>query len=208
MFFTILYAIVSSNYTDRLQIVIAYIEMSAGFGLIAGPSIGSVLYYVGGYFVPFLTLSIWFALAVPVICMLLGPDRPYIDRNKSLRARDLVKCLVRHTQSISLNLINCSLLLLGIGLLTPIVTLHLMSYGLTTQVAGMLSVTNTTTYLIASPIVANLSVNKRLLITIGLLLNSLAFCTIGPLSPLPNQLGVVVSGLGLSGIAFALVYSE
>jgi MFS family permease len=210
MFFTIVYSIVSSNYADRLQMVIVYIEISAGLGLIIGPSIGSVFYYMGGYFAPFLIFSLYFASAVPVIYYLLGPDREYIEKNKTLKTRDLLKNRVKVRQAIVLDLMLNWLLMFGVGMFSPVIVLHLMSYGLSTEVAGLLSVSNILVYLIASPVVAKLpeSVNKRLIMTIGLLVFTLAFYCLGPLSPLPDQLGWVLFGLCTFGLCFAMIFSE
>jgi MFS family permease len=210
MFFTIILAIVSSNYADRLQMVIAYVQISLSLGFFAGPSIGSVFYYMGGYFAPFLAFSLYFALAVPAIYCLLGPDREYIEKNKTLKAKDLVKSRVRARQAIVLDAMNNGLMMFGVGALNPLITLHLMTYGLSNQAAGLLSVSNTLTFMIASPVVAKLAsfVNRRLVMATGLIFLALAYYCIGPLSPLPDQLGCVLLGLGLLGCGFGLVYGE
>lgn len=210
MLFTIVYAIISSNYTDRLQMVIAYIQTSTGVGLTAGPAVGSLFFYFGGFPAPFLAFSIFFASTVPVVFVLIGPDRDYIERNSAFQAISLIKSRVRVSQPILLDLISCALIFFGVGVITPIITLHLMSYDLSPEVAGMLYVTNTLAYFIASPLVAKLpsSIPKRHIISVGLVAFALAFYCIASLSPFPDQLGWAVFGLVLFGAAFGVVYGK
>jgi MFS family permease len=210
MFSTILFAVLSSNYADQIQTVIAYLEICAGLGLIAGPTVGSILYYIGGYFTPFLVLAIFFAVAIPVVYSLLGPDREYIEKNKTLKTSDLVKCWVSPTQSIFIDLNNSGLMLLGIGFISPILTLHLISYGLSIEAAGILSITNVVAYLFTSPLAAVLGnkINKSLMMTVGLLLMTLSYYCMGPIRPLPNQLGWVVFGLVIFGLSFSSIFSK
>jgi MFS family permease len=210
MFSTILFAVLSSNYADQIQTVIASLEICTGLGLVAGPTMGSILYYIGGYFTPFSVLATFFAVAIPAVFVLLGPDREYIEKNKTLKASDLVKCWVQPTQSIFIDLINSGLLMLGIGFLTPTLTLHLISYGLSIEAAGILSVTNVLAYLVTAPLAAVLSnkINKSLMMTVGLLLLTLSFYCMGPISPLPNQLGMIVLGLVFLGLSFSATFSK
>jgi MFS family permease len=210
MFSTILFAVLSSNYADQMQTVIAYLEICAGLGLIAGPTIGSIMYYIGGYFTPFLVLAIFFAVAIPAVHCLVGPDREYFKQNKTLKASDLVKCWVSPTQSIFIDLNNSGLLMLGIGFISPILTLHLISYGLSIETAGMLGATNVMALLITSPLAAVLGnkINKSLMMTVGLLLMTLSYFCMGPIRPLPSELGWVVFGLVMLGLSFSSIFSK
>lgn len=203
IFFTILMAIISSNFTASLQMAIMYIEVSAGIGLLAGPAFGSVLFYFGGYFMPFLVFGLYFAASVPVVYKLLGPDRSYNEKNADLNAGVLVK-----HRSILFDLLGYALLMYGIGVQSPVIVLHLMSFGLSNEAAAMLSLLGTMIYMIASPIVAKLpkTIDLKLVIALGLLIFASSYYIMGPVAPFPSELTWVMLGISLGGIGFAMVY--
>jgi MFS family permease len=203
VFFTIITAVVSSKYSATLQVAIMYIELSAGVGLISGPAFGSLFYYLGGYFLPFLVYCLFFAGSLPVVYFLLGPDRAYIEKNKDLNAGGLAM-----EKKILLDLGAYALLMFGFGINSPVMSLHLMSYGLSTEAAAGLSLTGTCAYMVCSPIVSKLprSVNFKLTMTLGLFLFSVGYFAIGPARPLPSSLILIVAGLVLAGLSFAMVY--
>lgn len=200
---TILTAIISSNFADQLRTAIMYMEFSAGLGLVSGPVIGSAFFYLGGYFLPFLVFGVYFAVCAPVVYWLLGPDRDYIEKNLGLHAGELFK-----HRSIALDLLSIALQMFGIGMQSPILVLHMMSYGISNEVAALLTISWTVTYTFASLIVSRLprSIDSKTTMSIGLLVFPIAYCCMGPNFPFPSELGWIVVGTTLGGISVALVF--
>lgn len=60
-------AIVATVYKDERDKAIGKIGAATGIGLLVGPLIGSVLYSIGGYMLPFFTVSLCFFLLYPLI---------------------------------------------------------------------------------------------------------------------------------------------
>mmetsp|Transcript_13081 Transcript_13081/g.24451 ORF Transcript_13081/g.24451 Transcript_13081/m.24451 type:complete len:430 (-) Transcript_13081:207-1496(-) len=203
IFGTILMAIISSNFTDSLQIALMYMEVSAGLGLLIGPAVGSLFYYIGGYYLPFIVLGTYFAMCTPAVYWLLGPDREYIEKNKDMNAWVLVK-----KSRILLDMLCIALLLHGIGVYAPIIAIHYQEYGANAEEAAMLTVIGTVSYMICSTIVAKYSgkVDFHITIASGLFVQFISYYLMGPLYPAPQHIALVIIGQTLSGLGFALVY--
>ena len=51
------FAIISTHYKQEREKYIGYMENAAGLGLLLGPTAGSVLYKLGGYKLPFISMG-------------------------------------------------------------------------------------------------------------------------------------------------------
>lgn len=60
-------AIITSEYRKDKEQMIGLCEAASGIGLLAGPLMGSVLYEIGGYLLPFFTLSAIYLMIYPLI---------------------------------------------------------------------------------------------------------------------------------------------
>lgn len=200
---TIITAVITSNFAADLQMAIFYAELSTGLGLLTGPLIGACLYFLGGYFLPFFVFGLYFALCIPLVYWLLGPDRDYIEKNIGLNSGVLVSHL-----PITLDLLAYVIEMIGVGLQSPILVLHLMSFGINNGIAAVCYMAWSISYFAGSLFAAKLpkSVNAKVTISFGLLLFILGYCSLGPLPPLPYELTWVVVGIFLTGASIAVVY--
>jgi MFS family permease len=64
-------SVIATEYKTEREKYLGYVESAAGIGLLLGPIIGSLLYYAGGYFVPFAALGGCYFLIWPVITRVL-----------------------------------------------------------------------------------------------------------------------------------------
>lgn len=70
-FLTASFAIIAKEFPDNVSVTFASLETFFGLGLIVGPMVGGVLYSIGGYFLPFVTLGfLLFSTAVITMCIL------------------------------------------------------------------------------------------------------------------------------------------
>jgi MFS family permease len=51
------FAIISTHFKAERERYIGYMENASGLGLLLGPTVGSVLYKLGGYMTPFFTMG-------------------------------------------------------------------------------------------------------------------------------------------------------
>lgn len=67
MFFTPLYAYIPVLYPNSVEEKVAIAEIFSALGFLLGPVVGSLLYALGGYLVPFLVFGTLALVLVPVI---------------------------------------------------------------------------------------------------------------------------------------------
>ena len=51
------FAIIATHYKEDRERTIGWMENSSGLGLLLGPTVGSVLYDIGGYMTPFFSMG-------------------------------------------------------------------------------------------------------------------------------------------------------
>ena len=67
MFFTPLYAYIPVLYPKSVEEKVAIAEVFGASGFLLGPVVGSLLYSLGGYLVPFLVFGTLALILVPII---------------------------------------------------------------------------------------------------------------------------------------------
>lgn len=76
-FLTASFAIIAKEFPNNVSTTFASLETFFGLGLIVGPMVGGMLYSVGGYFLPFVTLGLLlFLTAVITMSILPKHDEP------------------------------------------------------------------------------------------------------------------------------------
>lgn len=206
------YSILSSDYKDKYSKVVGLMEMFTGLGIIVGPIVTAALYTVIGAFWSFMTMAtIIFSTAVPAFFM-LGKERPY---NKATAVEDreipaLLKDPVRTRQVIWADLLSLVIAMTGIGFFDLMLTSYLVSMGASTEIAAVIYIISCITYAITSPLVSYFpeSLDKRLLIFLGIFITFLCNYISGSLPPFPTNIWIVAIGAGLEGIGVAFVIGE
>lgn len=76
-FLTASFAIIAKEFPNNVSITFASLETFFGLGLIVGPMVGGLLYSVGGYYLPFVSLGLClFLTAVVTMCVLPKHNEP------------------------------------------------------------------------------------------------------------------------------------
>jgi MFS family permease len=65
------FAIISTHFKAERERYIGYMENASGLGLLLGPTVGSILYKLGGYMTPFFTMASVYFLMYPLIVVSL-----------------------------------------------------------------------------------------------------------------------------------------
>jgi MFS family permease len=78
-------AILASDYPENLSKYIAIVQAFGGLGLVAGPSIGSLLYAQDGFQTSCGVFGIVVLVFIPIEILLVGKSRPYVvsDRGET-----------------------------------------------------------------------------------------------------------------------------
>jgi MFS family permease len=200
---TAAYSILSSDYSVNFQRLIGLMEMSTGLGIIIGPVMTAALYIFFGAFWSFMGMAfIIYAALVPAFLM-LGRERPYI---KIPSNRELLPGMLTNPVILA-DLLVLFLELLGIGFLDLVLTSYLVSLGCSTELAAGIYIISCITYTAFSPVVSYLpaSIDKRSILTGGLLISLLAYYLCGTVPPLPPSIWVVAAGVALQGTGAAMI---
>ena len=72
------YATLTSDYPEDIPKLIAHIEIVSGLGLIIGPTIGSIIFSISGFYYSCIFLGIVVLAYIPFLYFILGPSKPYI----------------------------------------------------------------------------------------------------------------------------------
>jgi MFS family permease len=84
-------SILSSDYTENFQILVAMVEVFGGLGIIAGPLVGSLLFSIGGFSLSCKIIGVFVILYIPLLLTLLGKSKPYvIDKKEKISIRSMI----------------------------------------------------------------------------------------------------------------------
>jgi MFS family permease len=195
------YAIMAMLFPNDLDLKIGLVETAAGMGLMFGPLIGAGLHHLGGYILPFTVMSALFLFIVPYLWIKMPQDKPYVKPAVTIHYSTLLK-----NKRVLMAWIIPVLAMSGETFLEPVLAPHVLTYGMTIEVAGALFTLGSLGYALTLPLVNKLSktVDRRATLSAGLLLSALSLFIIGPSPLLPNDVAFIFIGLALQGMALAI----
>ena len=100
------YAIVASEFPDRMASIIGLLESVAGIGFMVGPTIGGALYDLGGFYLPFIVIGALFFASGIVTWATLPHTKPVEDKDRSALARNYIK--IPAVAVCGLAILNCA----------------------------------------------------------------------------------------------------
>jgi len=210
-FLTAIFSMIAKEFPDKVATMFATLEAFFGVGLIFGPSIGGVLYQVGGYTLPFAVLGS-ILMGVACITFFVLPDT-YNEKADSTsedsdasQKKGLVDALKVPTIAIAAYSIICAAI--SIGFIQATLEPHLRQFGLSPIMMGMMFVINGGVYAMSAPIWGYLCDKKlpgKLVTAIGAFLIAGSFVFIGPIRilPFPTTYEVCIASLVAHAIGFA-----
>ena len=199
---------ISVIYPNSIQKKIGYVESVSGLGMMLGPPIGSGLYSLGGYSMPFFFFAGLFVLMFPFIIRNLNKLK-ILEREQSKKQRILKLSsfiFERRILAIFLTIIigNINLTYLG-----PTFANHLISYGIETTYIGLFYPVGTLAYIISIKLVTSLpkTFEKKIMISIGLLLNIVAQAMVGPQPGVfPHEISIVIISQFFLGSSLCFIF--
>ena len=91
------FAILTSEFPNEVQQVVAYLEGMGGLGLIIGPLLGSVLFIDGDVIYSFASVGLLVCLYTPIFFCILGPDREYVKHIENFTYTEFIYLKVLDT---------------------------------------------------------------------------------------------------------------
>lgn len=202
-FLTASFAIIANEFPDNIATTFASLETFFGLGLIAGPSVGGVLYELGGYKLPFVSLGgLLFITAISTKVVL--PSSEEIHTNTKTTGK-LLKIL--HVEGIPV----CAATILStsttISFFQATLEPHIRQYNLTPVVVGLVFIVTGATYGSSAPgwgWLCDKYFHPKTIAVFGGLILIIGVSLVGPAPFLPFQgslllviLGLVLHGLGI-----------
>ncbi|GAB6030220.1 hypothetical protein CHUAL_005895 [Chamberlinius hualienensis] len=195
-FFTAACTIVAENFRDDVGSAYGLMETFMGIGMTAGPALGSALYSLGGYQLPFYTLA-------DVV-----PEDESSSSSSMLKPATFWQLLKLPEIIITGAIV---MVLCGIwGFMDPILEPHLREFGVTPKTVGLIFLGMAGSYSITCPIIGKI-VDKWgkevILMATGLILTSVCLFLMGPATIfpfLPRNLTLNVIGLVFMGITIGV----
>ncbi|XP_022919162.1 MFS-type transporter SLC18B1-like [Onthophagus taurus] len=201
-FLTASFAIIAKEFPDNVATTFACLETCFGLGLIVGPTVGGLLYEVGGYTTPFAVLG------GALFCSAILTNLVLPKQNEG-RDEDSGPSIFRVLKIPGVLLSTASIMVtsMSIGFLQATLEPHLRQFGLSPVILGIMFVINGGTYALMAPIwgwLCDNFVHPKFITFTGTLLVATAFALVGP-APFIKQhtvlwvtvLGLVIHGLGI-----------
>jgi len=185
--------------------MIGLCEAASGIGLLLGPLVGSVLYEIGGYLLPFFSLAMTYVLIYPHISYtLIRVKYSEIGHSKQLNKEEVSTFKLMSNSRFFFGCISQILVYASITYLQPILALHLQLFGYSGSFIGLCFAIPTLIYASTAPLVFLLTgkLPKRTVIFLGYLTMSTALFLIGPSKWLGLQQtsGLILTGLCVLGL--------
>lgn len=202
------FSLTGSMFPDSVATVFATLEIFYGVGYIIGPTLGEVLFYVGGYVLPFAFVGTVTAI-VGLVILLIVPDISDKSNTGNKGAGNIGQVL-----KIPAILIDSACIVgaaSSSGFYNATLEPHIREFNLSPVCVGLIFIISGATYAIVAPIFGRIIDRygkQSLMMAIGCLLNIISFTLVGP-SPLlpmiPKSLFLTVIALIIHGFALAAI---
>ena len=194
------FSILAQEFPDSVGSVMASLETCIGVGLIIGPTVGGVLYELGGYVMPFTALGICLVICSTFAAYFLPSTDLTFDTRSEMNALRLLRI-----PGLLLSMFAVLCCANNVGFLQVFLETHLRFLHLSPFMLGLIFIVSGTAYGFVAPIwgrFCDKKVSTYSLTIVGSLFIITAYLLIGPAPfiPIKPSLGLVLTSLCLNGI--------
>lgn len=199
-------SICANVFPDNIAQMSGMLELFSGLGFAAGPPLGSLLYGIGGYKLPFLVLGCT-AMVISVIDIFILPSLPPASRKEKPGS----VLAVLKIPAVFIVLAACVWGSACLGFSDPTLSLHLTSppFNVHPSMVGVLFLLIGGMYGLFAPIwgyIADKKKTTRIMMVLGFYITGISFMLIGPspLLDLPGKLWIIIISLALLGFSIGI----
>ncbi|RZF38885.1 hypothetical protein LSTR_LSTR006542 [Laodelphax striatellus] len=177
------FSITAAVFQDSVATTFATIEVFYGVGYIVGPTVGGLLYALGGYKLPFIVNGTVIMCTAVVVLMIL----PEINNN-SLSKNDATIFSILKVPAVFLNSVSVVATSISMGYYAATLEPHLRQFDLSPVAMGLMFIISGGTYAMIAPVVGRLCdrwIYPKQVIVFGCLLIMTSFMIVGPAPFLP-----------------------
>uniref|UniRef100_A0A1B6M1Z0 Major facilitator superfamily (MFS) profile domain-containing protein n=1 Tax=Graphocephala atropunctata TaxID=36148 RepID=A0A1B6M1Z0_9HEMI len=197
------FSITAAVFPQSIGTTFATLEVFYGVGYIVGPTIGGILFAIGGYKLPFVVNGLAMLMFALLIAYILPPLYQEVRPKPQAGIMEFL-CV----PGVLLNSVAVVATAISMGYYSATLEPHLREFKLSSIAMGLMFVVSGGTYACVAPIVGRIcdrwAYPKRV-VSIGCLLIVLSFTIVGPAPyiPLPTTLPLCVLGLLIHGVGLA-----
>jgi len=208
------FTLVAQVFPNTVSTIFGVVEMAFGVGMIIGPTVGGVLYQLGGFEVPFAVLG-GVLLCQAAVSSLTLP-RLKMNTSDTNQTGGLGAMEAFKIPSVVLATFSVFSASISVGALQATLERHLVNFDLSTMHVGMIFMLYGGAYALLNPLWGWMAdkVSSKLVIMVGSFLLSLGFLLVGPVPGMgidPSYslciVSVILAGLGL-GAQLVASFSE
>uniref|UniRef100_A0A0A9Z5S3 Major facilitator superfamily (MFS) profile domain-containing protein n=1 Tax=Lygus hesperus TaxID=30085 RepID=A0A0A9Z5S3_LYGHE len=199
------FSITAAVFPKSVATTFATLEAFYGLGYIVGPTLGGLLFSLGGYVLPFAVMGTAMIIGTIFVFMVLPPINPSSNDFGHIKVKDVLKIpgvLLDSTCTVATSI--------SMGFLAATLEPHIREFGLSSILNGLMFIISGGTYALIAPIVGRLCdkwVYPKKMLAVGALFIVASYIVIGPFPFLgiPKTLtlcivGLVIHGFGLAGL--------
>ncbi|XP_063235319.1 MFS-type transporter SLC18B1-like [Bacillus rossius redtenbacheri] len=199
------FSITAAAFPSRVATTFATLEIFYGLGFIVGPLIGSLLYSVGGFVLPFAVMGgVLLCDGLLIFCAMPKVTAPSMDKSKG----KVLKVL--RVPDVLLDSFSIAATSISMGFYQATLEPHLRQFELSALVLGLMFVLSGLMYMLSAPLVGRLCdsrVHPKRLIGPGSAAIIASYLLVGPMPFVRAQpkLWMCIVGLLIHGIGMALI---
>ncbi|XP_065062785.1 MFS-type transporter SLC18B1-like [Rhopilema esculentum] len=195
--------IITQTFKDNLSPAVGIMETFGGFGMMAGPPIGGLLYSVGGFKLPFLAVGILALVSSIPIYFILPKDDTRTETSETDKG-----ALWRALKIPAIIVVAVSIVVSGIALsfLDPTLQKHLQKpFHLNSFKVGLVFLIAPGLYAILAPLFGMIAdkTDKRITMSLGAIVCGISYIALGPFPLIPSA--ILPRTLWMNCIALALL---
>jgi len=197
------FSITAAVFPKSIGTTFATLEVFYGIGYIVGPTIGGLLFSLGGFKLPFVVNGVAMLLIALMIVYILPPIYHEVQDTHEQGITDFLK-----VPAILLNSVAVVATAISMGFYSATLEPHIRLFNLSPIAMGMMFVISGGTYACVAPVVGRIcdrwAYPKRV-ISVGCVLVVISFTIVGPAPfvPLPTTLPLCILGLVIHGFGLA-----
>ncbi|XP_076047937.1 uncharacterized protein LOC143029223 [Oratosquilla oratoria] len=150
-FLTVIYTVVPALFPDDISTVNGMLETSIGVGMSVGPSLGSWLFTVGGFGLPFYALGGFLLMLLPLNCFMF-PNTDDCKSSENGKYEVSLMTVLRDPVFVLILVILAATAMCN-GMLYPTLQPHMDELGVSIQRVGLVYLLLSVVYAVAAPLV-------------------------------------------------------
>ncbi|CAG9313470.1 unnamed protein product [Blepharisma stoltei] len=198
---TATFAIIACVYSEKIELVLGFVQSVTGVGFLMGPLVGSGLYALEGFSFLFFTYGTIFLIFVPIMHFMLPRDTKYAKTKDDIELKNFFRI-----PTVVFDGILQILSITSFSFLNPTFSDHLATYGISTAESGIMFTIPSVMYALSVFILNYIHLGRKSIMIIGLAIVGIADFHLGPwkYALLPHKLWVVIVSLAVFGFGMGL----